>query len=154
MADIGQDASTRNGRGEQRVVSGLSAPALISAYYDAFNAADWDAMTALLADEVAHDVNEGKRRIGKALFREFLVHMDRCYRETVSDLVVLASPDGRRAAAEFAVSGVYLATDGALPPARGQSYSLPGGAFFEIADGRICRITTYYNLRDWLDQVA
>ena len=30
----------------------------------------------------------------------------------------------------------------------------PGGAFFEIARGRITRVTNYYNLQDWLRQVG
>jgi hypothetical protein len=31
---------------------------------------------------------------------------------------------------------------------------LPAGAFLEVAGGRITRITTYYNLQDWLAQVG
>jgi hypothetical protein len=31
---------------------------------------------------------------------------------------------------------------------------LPGGAFFEFAGGRISRVTNYYNLQDWIDQVS
>ncbi|MBZ0222866.1 MAG: isopropylmalate/homocitrate/citramalate synthase, partial [Dokdonella sp.] len=30
----------------------------------------------------------------------------------------------------------------------------PGGAFFEIHDGRITRVSNYYNLQDWLRQVG
>ena len=40
-----------------------------------------------------------------------------------------------------------------LPPARGQRYVLPGGAFFEIEKGCITRVTNYYNLQDWVRQV-
>ena len=49
--------------------------------------------------------------------------------------------------------GEYLAADEGLPPARGQRYVLPGGAFFEVAGGQIRRVTNYYNLTDWLRQV-
>jgi steroid delta-isomerase-like uncharacterized protein len=81
--------------------------------------------------------------------------MDRCYRERLEDLVVMASDDGRRAAAEFTVQGEYLAADAGLPPARGQRYVLPAGAFLALdADGRISRVTTYYNLADWIAQVS
>ena len=41
-----------------------------------------------------------------------------------------------------------------LPEARGQKYVLPGGAFFTLKGGRITRITTYYNLQDWIRQVS
>jgi steroid delta-isomerase-like uncharacterized protein len=126
---------------------------VIGAYYDAFNRGDREAMLALLTDDVAHDVNQGGREIGKDAFRRFLAHMDRCYREELSDIVVMTGPNGARAAAEFVVSGTYLATDGGLPPARGQTYRLPAGTFFALRDGRIARVTTYYNLKDWVAQV-
>lgn len=127
---------------------------LISTYYDAFNRGDREAMLALLSDDVAHDVNQGERETGRAAFAAFLERMDRCYRERLVDVVVMASADGRRAAAEFTVEGTYLAADAGLPPARDQTYRLPAGAFFEVRDGRIARVTTYYNLQDWLAQVA
>ena len=52
------------------------------------------------------------------------------------------------------VLGEYLKTDEGLPPAKGQTYRLPGGAFFEIRGGKIARVTNYYNLQDWLRQVG
>jgi steroid delta-isomerase-like uncharacterized protein len=41
-----------------------------------------------------------------------------------------------------------------LPEARGQSYSLPAGAFFDVRGGKIARVTTYYNLQEWIRQVG
>ena len=130
-----------------------AARALIERYYAAFNTGDWEAMLACLAEDVAHDINQGERQTGKAAFRAFLAHMERCYREQLTDIVVMASPDGTRAAAEFTVQGEYLATDEGLPPARGQRYTLPAGAFFEIGEGLIRRVTVYYNLPEWTRQV-
>ena len=40
-----------------------------------------------------------------------------------------------------------------LPPARGQTYVLPGGAFFTLRGGMVARVSNYYNLEDWLRQV-
>nr|WP_211225246.1 ketosteroid isomerase-related protein [Rubritepida flocculans] len=131
----------------------MGAEALLRAYYAAFNAGDWDGMAALLSEDVAHDVNQGAREGGRAAFRAFLDRMARHYREQVEALVVMVSADGRRAAAEFVVSGEYLVTDPGLPPARGQSYRLPAGAFFAIEGGRIARVTNFYNLRAWIAQV-
>ena len=48
----------------------------------------------------------------------------------------------------------YLATDPGLPQAHGQTYVLPAGAFFDVAGGKITRITTFYNLADWVAQVS
>ncbi len=131
-----------------------AALSLVRRYYDAFNRNDAAGMLDCLADDVAHDVNQGGRRVGKIAFAEFCAHMDRCYAEQLEDVVLMASDDGRRAAAEFTVNGVYNATDSDLPPAQGQTYRLPAGAFLEIREGRIARVTTYYNLQDWLAQVA
>ena len=48
----------------------------------------------------------------------------------------------------------YLADDQGLPTANGQTYVLPAGAFFYIHCGKIARVTNYYNLNDWVEQVA
>lgn len=130
----------------------MDAKALIAAYYDAFNAGRTDDMLALLHDDVEHHVNEGKIRKGRDLFAEFNAHMTESYRENLTDMVIMA--EGDRAAAEFVVNGTYLRTDPGLPPANGQTYRLPAGAFFTIRDGRIARVTTYYNLADWMAQVG
>lgn len=130
------------------------AHALIAAYYDAFNAGQPDGMLALVSDDIEHRVNEGGVRRGRALFAAFCSHMGVSYREELRDIVIFTSPDGRRAAAEFVVHGTYLQTDPGLPPARGQTYILPAGAFFDLDDGRITRITTFYNLQDWIAQVS
>lgn len=123
-------------------------------YFQAFNDGDTDAMLAELTDDIAHHVNEGKIRQGKELFRQFCDHMSACYKEELTDMVIFASDDGARAAAEFTVNGTYLATDAGLPEATGQNYKLPGGSFMELRDGKISRVTTYYNLADWVAQVS
>ena len=128
--------------------------ALIENYYAAFNRGDWEAMLAHLSEDVVHDLNQGAREKGRPAFRAFLGRMDASYSEQLADIVVSATPDGTRAAAEYVVHGIYKASDEGLPPARGQKYMLPGGAFFDIKDGRIARVTNYYNLQDWIAQVG
>jgi len=128
--------------------------ALIRAYYDAFNRRDWQAFLGLLTEDVIHDVNQGPREVGKAAFRAFIERMNAHYSERVVDLAVMTSQDGRRAAAEFVIEGTYLTADKGLPPARGQKYRLPIGAFFVVDGAKIARVTNYYNLEDWLKQVT
>lgn len=130
----------------------MSPQELISRYYDAFNRRDYTEMLALLTDDVVHDINQGAREVGKQAFTAFLARMDRHYRERVVDLVVMSTD--QRAAAEFVIEGSYLQTDEGLPPAHGQAYRLPVGAFFELRENRIARVTNYYNLPDWTRQVA
>ena len=127
---------------------------IVLGYYAAFNRGDRDGMLALLADGVVHDLNEGDRQVGKPAFAAFMQRMDASYREQLRDIVVFATQDGDRAAAEYVVHGEYLRDDEGLPPAKGQKYVLPGGAFFDIRDDRIARVTNYYNLQDWIGQVS
>lgn len=127
---------------------------LVERYYEAFNTRDVEGFLSLLTDDVVHDVNQGGREIGKQKFRAFLERMNRSYEEKIVDLFVMTNADGSRAAAEFTVLGVYLESDEGLPPAEGQRYTLPAGAFFEIRNGKVARISNTYNLNDWIRQVG
>lgn len=126
----------------------------IEAYFKAFNQSDVPAMLACLSDDVAHHVNEGEVRTGKDAFRAFCEHMNRCYRENLTDMVIFEAEGGTRAAAEYLVNGTYLETDEGLPEADGQTYRLPAGSFFSLEDGLITRVVTYYNLAHWMRQVS
>jgi steroid delta-isomerase-like uncharacterized protein len=127
--------------------------ALIADYYDAFNRRDVEAMLALLAENVVHEPSQGQPRHGKAAFADFLAHMNRCYREHVHEPVVMSVPDGSHAAAEFRLTGEYIESDDGLPVASGQAYALRVGAFFEVEQGLIARVSNHYNLADWIAQV-
>ncbi len=135
-----------------------AAEQLVRAYYAAFNAGDAEAFLALLTDDVVHGVSQGGEEVGKDAFRRFIAHMDRCYREQITDLAVMTEPTGTRAAAEFVVRGTYVATDPSVPagtpPASGQTYTLPAGAFFTLRGGKVARISNHYNLGDWVRQVG
>lgn len=131
-----------------------AANALIETYYAAFNAGDMDKFLSLLTYDVIHDVNQGAREIGKDAFLAFMNRMNRNYKEQLVDMVIMSNDAGDRAAAEFVVLGEYLVTDEGLPEAKGQKYRLPAGAFFDIRDGKVARITNYYNLEDWIAQVS
>ncbi|MFZ4504044.1 MAG: ketosteroid isomerase-related protein [Methylovulum sp.] len=126
---------------------------LIKKYYAAFNSADMETFLNLLTDDVVHDINQGRREKGKLAFTEFMANMNCHYKEQLIDMVIMANAEGNRAAAEFVVLGNYLHTDEGLPEAKGQSYTLPAGAFFDIRDQKIARVTNYYNLQNWINQV-
>lgn len=127
---------------------------IIDTYYAAFNASDAAGMLASVTDDIEHRVNEGEIRHGRAKFAEFCGHMGVSYREELRDLVTFINAEGTRGAAEFVVHGEYLQTDPGLPEAKGQRYVLPAGGFFDIRDGKISRVTTFYNLNDWIAQVS
>ena len=128
--------------------------ALIRRYYEAFNKGDHRGMIACLSEDVIHDPNQGERRTGLDKFKAFNARMDHNYKERLENIAVMVSQDGSRASAEFNVHGTYLNSEEGLPKATGQTYVLPAGTFFAIRDGKIARVTTYYNLTDWIMQVS
>jgi steroid delta-isomerase-like uncharacterized protein len=127
--------------------------ALILRFYAAYNRRDIDGMLECVSDDVAHDVNQGRRETGKAAFRAYLERVLRCYQEEVRDVVVLSIDDGTRAAAEFVQHGVYQDTEPGLPPAHGQRYVLPGSGFFTVHLGKIARVAHHYNLHERAAQI-
>src|SRR5690606_2296667 len=98
---------------------------LIAHYYAAFNAGNMRAFLDLLTDDVVHDINQGHRETGIVAFGQFMERMNHNYQEQLHDMVIMASSDGRRAAAEFVVHGTYVRSDEGLPSATGQTYVLP-----------------------------
>ncbi len=111
-------------------------------------------MLSLLDPEIRHEVNQGEVRIGTGLYAEFLQHMDEAYEETLKEMVFMTDESGERMAVEFVVHGIYKQGEEGLPPAHGQTYVLPAGAFLEVKDGKIRRVTTYYNLPLWIKLVG
>ncbi|GGA70150.1 hypothetical protein GCM10011385_24960 [Nitratireductor aestuarii] len=122
---------------------------LIERYFAALNAGDKEAVLALLDDDVVLDTRAGIRHVGKDQFRSTLSQMNVNFRESYRDVVIMVEPNGIRGAAECTLSGTYEQTKEGLPEANGQSYSVPGGMFFEVEDGLITRVTAYHNPMLW-----
>ncbi|MEM6464266.1 MAG: ketosteroid isomerase-related protein [Pseudomonadota bacterium] len=120
---------------------------LIRAFFDALNARDSEAVLELVAEDVVHDTGEGGREIGRERLRWFLAKRAKHFAEHFADIAVMTSQDSHRAAAEYTLRGSYLKTVEGLPPARGQSFSLSAGTFFDIDDGLISRVSTCYDLK-------
>jgi steroid delta-isomerase-like uncharacterized protein len=127
---------------------------LLTDYYAAFNRQDMASFLAMLTDDVIHDINQGTREVGKDVFAKFMDRMNAHYKEEIVDISITTNEAGDRAAVEFTVLGEYLSTDEGLPEANGQKYRLPAGAFFELREGKVARVTNYYNLEDWIAQVV
>ena len=126
---------------------------LLQGYFNALNERDIRACLALVCDELILQPNQGLTEQGRDAFAGFLERQLHCYREVLEPQVILADPQGRHAACEYLVSGEYLATDDGLPEAYGQHYAMRVGAFFDIHDGLISRISLHFNLPDWLAQI-
>ncbi|MBH3341897.1 nuclear transport factor 2 family protein [Pseudomonas mendocina] len=126
---------------------------LLQRYFNALNDRDIRACLLLVSDELIVEPNQGFAEHGRDAFATFLERQQHCYRETLEPLVILAEPHGQHAACEYRVNGEYLATDEGLPEACGQRYEMRVGAFFEIQQGLISRISLHFNLPDWLAQI-
>ncbi len=132
----------------------MTALEIVQQYYTYFNQQNWEGMLSLVAEDIRHEANQGDVRIGIEKFTEFLQHMDTSYEETLTDMVFLNEPSNTRVAAEFVVNGIYKQGEEGLPEAHGQTYVLPAGAFLEVKEGKISRVTTYYNLPLWIKLVS
>lgn len=131
----------------------MNASHLIHTYFETFNKKSWSEFFALLHPEIIHDINQGSAEIGIAAFHKFMDHMNDCYDEQIVDRVIMVDETGKHASCRFTVKGKYLKTDSTFPAAHGQTYSLPAASLFEIDGQKVKRVTTYYNLNDWLKQV-
>jgi steroid delta-isomerase-like uncharacterized protein len=132
----------------------MAALDIVRQYYAHFNNRNWQGMLDLLHTEIRHEPNQGDPRIGIEKFTEFLKMMDDSYEETLTEMVFFAEPNDVRVAVEFTVNGIYKKGEEGLPAAHGQSYVLPAAAFLEVKDGKIARVTTYYNLPLWISLVS
>lgn len=132
----------------------MTALSIVQQYYDFFNHKDYAGMVGLLDPLVRHETNQGEVRTGIELFTSFLQLMEDCYDETLTDMVFFTEPSSRRVACEFVVNGIYKKADEGLPPAHQQAYKLPAASFLEVKDGKIVRVTTYYNLPLWIKLVS
>lgn len=126
---------------------------LLQRYFNALNDRDIRTCLALVSDDLILEPNQGFAEHGRDAFAAHLERQLRCYREAIEPRVILVEPQGGHAACEYRVVGEYLSTDDGLPEACGQGYELRAGAFFEIRDGLISRISLHFNLPDWLAQV-
>ena len=132
----------------------MAALEIVKQYYNAFNEKNFDGMLALLHPDVRHEPNQGEARVGIEKFTEFMKMMDDSYEETLTDMVFFTEPTGKKVSAEFIVNGTYKKGEEGFPEAHGQKYVLPAAAFLEVTDGKISRVTTYYNLERWIKLVS
>ncbi|KFB09639.1 nuclear transport factor 2 family protein [Nitratireductor basaltis] len=124
-------------------MSQLETRSLVERFLTALNAADWDAATTLVAEDAAIDLPGEERVIGADKLHWYLGQTGRQYRFHVSDLEILVSESGVRAAAEFTLTRNYVDSSDLPEQIRGQSVALQGAIMFEVDDGKITRMTRY-----------
>lgn len=127
---------------------------IVKAYLEAANRDDNAAILALMHEDVAFDINQSMRKVGLDDLRLFLASKGAHCKEQLADAVIFSSEDGSRGAAEFTWKGCYIATIEGFPKANGQRFSLQAAIFMEIEDGKIARITSHRDMKEWLRQIS
>jgi steroid delta-isomerase-like uncharacterized protein len=127
---------------------------LVKAYYDSLNKKDIKQFFALMDSNVIHDINQGTTEIGIEKFKKFMEKSNASFDEKLTDIVIMVSNDGKHAAALWVDHGTYYHDyPGMDLKAHNQQYVIKGGHFFEIRQGGIYRVTTYFNENDFMKQI-
>lgn len=132
----------------------LTSLEIVQQYYLYFNHQDWNGMLSLVDNEIRHEPNQGEPRIGIQKFTSFLQMMDDSYEEHLTDMVFFTEPTGTRIACEFTVNGIYKKGEEGFPEAHGQAYVIRAAAFLEVKNEKITRISTHYNVNEWINLVS
>ncbi len=127
---------------------------LIQSYYLAFNNRDLAELLKTLHPEVTYDTFLGETKTGFDAFKKHMEFCFECVKETIHDLIILSSNDDQNAAAKFICDGEYVKTITGYPEACNQKYSVECYTFFELRDDLIYRVTSYFNEKNWLAQLA
>ena len=127
---------------------------LIQTYYREFNKRNVVGLLKILHPHVIHTTFAGNIEIGLDAFQKYILGVFDCVKETVSNVIILVSDDGRYASAQVICDGEYVKTAYNYPEARNQKYSVECHSFFEIKDGLIYKLSNYFNEKDWLAQIS
>lgn len=125
----------------------------VKKYYEYFNKKDIDGILSLVTDDVINDANQGDSVTGKEALKKAIETAWEYFDEQVSNLDLMVNADGSNVASEYVVNGTYYKTKPGLFPSTNQHYEIIATAVFKIRDGKISRITRYYNTKKWLDIV-
>lgn len=128
---------------------------LIKTYFESYNARQANTYFGTISSNVVNETNQGNAIVGLETFKVFMHAFMTSFDSRMSQIVLLVSDDGRYASASWVNTGTYVKSDPAITaiPAKNQKYTVHGANFFEVSDGKIARITTYYNAEEFAKQL-
>jgi steroid delta-isomerase-like uncharacterized protein len=127
---------------------------LVKTYFEALNKKDMNLFFSIMDSNVEHDIDDGSVEHGIGKFKVFMQKGADSFNEKLDNIVIMVSDDGKYAAARWIDHGVYYKDYAGLDVrASNQKYTLPGGHFFEVRDGKISCVATYYNATDFMKQI-
>lgn len=128
--------------------------AVAEAYYMAYNKADVEGQTKLMTDDMIYHSNSDKIRVGKDAYHKYTVGLFKEIDEKCIDIKYFVDEAQGVVTAQSRVEGKYVTSSEGLPKAKGQKYNIPVVEVFEIKDGKIKKLTTYYNEDLWKTQIS
>lgn len=124
---------------------------IVAAYYAAYNKQDITGQIALMAPEFKHFQNSGKVEIGTDAYRKYTAAVYTEVKEEVYQIDYIVGQDPMQIAAQSRARGEYFQNPDIKT--QRQKYDIPLAEFFEVRDGKITKLSTYYNELEWENQV-
>jgi len=120
----------------------------------AWNSHDVDKIATFYTDDcIKEDVAVGVRARGK----EAMNAVNRGAFAAVPDMKIelgLIISSGDKAATEWTMSGTYSSKQPGAPPVTGRPFSIKGATIMQLRDGRISRVSDYWDSALFLRQVG
>lgn len=127
---------------------------LVNTYYNALNNKNMNQFFAIITPNVIHDINQGGSEQGIGKFKLFMQQSNNSFDEKLSHIIIMVSNDGNYATGQWIDHGTYYRDfPGMGLKAKNQKYILRGANIFEITNGKISRVTTYFNEAEFMTQV-
>jgi steroid delta-isomerase-like uncharacterized protein len=127
---------------------------IVKKYYAAYNAGDAQAEAALMSESVLHESNQGKSTVGRKHYLEFSQSGKDSYKEKCTNIEYFTGANPENVLAESTVVGHYVKSVDGYPKAKNQRYQLRVVESFEVKNGQITRLSTFYNEQDWIRQIS
>lgn len=128
--------------------------AVAEAYYTAYNAEDVEGQIKLMTDDVVYHSNSDKIRTGAKAYRKYTIGLFKEIDEKCIDIKYFVDETQGVVTAQSRAEGKYVTSSDGLPKAKGQKYNIPVVEVFEIKNGKISKLTTYYNEDLWKTQIS
>jgi steroid delta-isomerase-like uncharacterized protein len=127
---------------------------MMNDYLSAWNAHDVERILSFFTDDCVYNCTPmGKVSQGKNELKDFLSNM---FTEFPDAKIEMKSSfgTGDKGAGEWILSGTFAHSSNPAMPATGKSFSVPGVGINEYSGGKISRVTNYWNLASFLQQVG
>jgi steroid delta-isomerase-like uncharacterized protein len=120
----------------------------------AWNAHDVEKIATFYTDDcIKEDIAIGKSTLGKKEMKALITGAFTSMPDMNIKLVTIFV-SGNWAATEWIMSGSYSNAYPGMPPATGNKFSVRGASIMELHNGKISRISDYWNFASFLQQVG